>query len=120
MITAVFKITKWGEDAVMAKGKAAVEDALFNIGEMVVRESRNRCPKDTGALRASAHATLANAMGTRQPVVIVSYDTPYARRQHEDTTLRHSIGGPKFLENAVKDNQGEIESRIGTALGKAF
>lgn len=32
----------------------------------------------------------------------VSYDTPYARRQHEDMTLRHDAGRhAKFLENAM-------------------
>lgn len=117
-VNAIVRIGAWHAIEVQQKAVAAAETALFKVGEFIVADSRKRCPKDSGTLRRSAQASQSSEGGN--PVTVVSYDTPYARRQHEDLSLSHRVGGPKFLENAVKDNQGKIEQYVGLEIGKAF
>jgi hypothetical protein len=63
----------------------------------------------------------------REPVgdelrVYVSYNTPYALRQHEDMALAHTEGGPKFLENAFNTVTPKItpyvQKQIKAALAR--
>lgn len=115
----VVRIIKWADAEVKATATRAAAAALFKAGEFVVADSRRRCPKDTGELRGSAMSAPASARGG-DPIVIVSYNTPYARKQHEDLSLRHRVGGPKYLENAVKENEGKIKQYVGLEIGKAF
>jgi len=43
----------------------------------------------------------------------VSVDTAYAAKQHEDRALKHPRGGgPKFLEDALKQTVGELEGIV--------
>lgn len=57
-------------------------------------------------------------------VVYISFSTPYAGRQHEDTRLRHPNGGQaKYLEQPFLANQQKImrlvELRVKKALQEA-
>ena len=52
----------------------------------------------------------------------VSYDTPYAVRQHEDLTLRHDAGRKaKYLEDPMNEERqviaGLIAAQIRRSLG---
>jgi hypothetical protein len=65
--------------------------------EHVLGESNKKIPLDEGTLERSGVVSV-------DPVALegaVSYDTPYARRQHEELTWKHLPGREaKFLENA--------------------
>lgn len=54
--------------------------------------------------------------GKRTGEVIVGYNAPYAVYVHEDLTKKHSVGQAKFLEQASRVNQMQINQIIATQL----
>lgn len=66
--------------------------------EHILGESNKKVPIEEGTLERSG--TVSTDPGNF--TAAVSYDTPYAVRQHEDMTLRHDSGrSAKYLENAM-------------------
>ena len=76
--------------------------------------SKEQVPLDQGPLKNSCYVDVANngSSGT------VSYDTPYAIRQHEELSYRHQRGRKaKYLEDPVNDPivQREMQQLIKKA-----
>lgn len=88
--------------------RAAAADGLLKAAEHVLQKSREVVPIEEATLERSGTATVDASKLT----AAVSYDTPYAVRQHEDETLRHDEGRTaKYLErpmNAEKGTAGEL------------
>lgn len=77
---------------------AAVEKALRQGSEHLLTTSNNTVPIRERTLRDSGRVDVDARAGR----AAISYDTPYAVRQHEDLTLRHDSGRrAKFLESAL-------------------
>lgn len=129
--------------------KAAMK-GLKKLALVIEGEASELCPRDTGTLARSICTTVGfapsdaqsekiyeqakNGQKTNlddkrkdasnyQPIVIISANTPYARKQHEDVSLRHPKGGQaKYLERAFnqysKEAQFYVEDEISNALLK--
>lgn len=81
----------------------ATERGLFKGLEYIKQESVKVVPKDTGVLEKSASVKISK--DGKQGAV--SYDTPYAIRQHEELGYRHAEGRiAKYLEIPFQQNQG--------------
>lgn len=110
---------KWrGEEAERIIRKAAFE-AIRDGAEAILTEAIDETPIDTGTLRRSGTVTEA----PREAAVYVSFNTPYARRQHEDLTLKHPRGGKaKYLEDPFKRNAEKVKrlaaQRVKAALDR--
>jgi hypothetical protein len=79
-------------------------DGLRLGGELILQLSRNRVPIEEGTLERSGMVT-----DDGKETVAVSYDTPYARRQHEDMSMRHDAGrSAKYLELAVAESRQDV------------
>lgn len=77
-----------------AQGSAGVRDCA----NFLLDESRKQVPIDTGALSRSGAIDVNGLKAT------VSYDTPYAVRQHEGVTYTHQRGRKaKYLEDPCND-----------------
>jgi len=51
----------------------------------------------------------------------VSYDTPYAVRQHEDLTLRHDPGRQaKYLEEPMQTERGTMLDLVATEIRRSL
>lgn len=88
-------VLKWRGDLVTQRIQAAERQGIRLAAEHLLSESRKQVPVDEGILRASGAVTI---LGER--AAAVSYDTPYARRQHEELGYRHPKGGKaKYLED---------------------
>jgi hypothetical protein len=72
-----------------------------------------RAPKQTGALRNTAQVTPAT---TGDPVSSVSYDTPYAVKQHEELDYRHDDGEAKYLEKPLREHSDELLAIIARSI----
>ena len=91
-----------------AKAGAAAPGALlratYESAHLVLADSQEIVPVDTGALRASGQVHLPAVSGTNVEVV-VGYGGPgvdYATYVHEDLSAHHAPGtSAKFLEIAV-------------------
>ena len=81
--------------------------------------SQQQVPLDQGPLKASAEVDVAadGMSGT------VSYDMPYAVKQHEDTQLSHQRGRKaKYLEDPASDPevQNQMAELMRSELSDAF
>ena len=97
----------------------AAGDALADAAEFLLEESNRTVPLEEATLERSGQASV-DRPNLR---AAVSYDTPYARRQHEDTRLRHGGGRrAKWLERTFTEQRtriGEfIAGRIRRATGR--
>lgn len=118
-------------EAAAAKLEHTSEKGLTEAALFVGGEAQKRAPIESGDLRNSMHVELKGSSAS------VSFNTPYAARQHEDTSLRHDRtdghkntdgstvnmvagGQSKYLESVLIDYQGEILKMIagGANLGE--
>ena len=98
--------------------KAAMK-GLRKLGEEILTEAKELCPVDSGTLRQSG-SVRANS---KNKTVEISFNTPYALKQHEEMSYNHPNGGQaKYLEQPfnerVKNAQWYAEKEIGIAIYK--
>lgn len=78
---------------------------LLVAGEHVLGVSNTKVPHEEGHLQTSGAVSQDEDSG----VTAVSYNTPYAVRQHEDTSLSHDAGRQaKFLEDALTQERDKV------------
>lgn len=87
------------------------EAGLRDAVEFLLTEANKNVPHDEGTLERSGSASVAGLRGA------VSYDTPYAVRQHEDLTLRHDgKGRAKWLELTLEGERATVAQIVAAAL----
>lgn len=109
-----------GERLNVAKALLAFEHGAANglrlAGEHVLQVSNGRVPLLEGTLERSGRVSDPEVDG-ESVVGAVSYDTPYAVRQHEETDYHHPDGRQaKYLESAVNDTAGVQRAIIAQAI----
>lgn len=106
-----------------AAGNKALKRQLHTEANLIAGASKDRfVPVDEGVLRSSIHAPLPSEKSgvVIQEIVAGGPAAPYAARQHEDMTLRHTVGGPKYLERPVLEAlDSGLNNRLADAVGKA-
>ncbi|MFO7253132.1 MAG: HK97 gp10 family phage protein [Actinomycetes bacterium] len=99
--------------------------ALVAGAEVILGESQEEVPHATGALMRSGTVTVNSKKGE----VYVSYNTPYAVKQHEDLTLRHPdprnpLSSPgrkaKYLEDPFNRNVKKVLKLARLRVRKAL
>jgi len=137
---------KWRiKEAVKIAEEAGLK-ALRTGAEAILTEAIDEAPIDTGTLRRSGTVTVgklpdgaqvyeaaesgsdmkdaySNAIG-KEKAVYISFNTPYARRMHEDLGYTPKRGGgPKYLETPFNRNKKKVlqyaEKQVKKALEKA-
>lgn len=125
------------ESALVAK-RAGLK-ALQLGAEKILTEAIDEAPVESGTLRRSGVVSVgmlpdspsvyeAAKAGTsisigegKEPAVYISFNTPYARRQHEELGYVHPIGGkPKYLEDPFNRNKAKVLTFAGLAIKKAL
>ncbi|EEP73504.1 hypothetical protein MCAG_03831 [Micromonospora sp. ATCC 39149] len=102
----------WDGEQVLAALADASMDGLMLAAEHLLQVSSGLAPHEEGDLERSAEVTADRASGT----VAVSYDRPYAVKQHEDMTLRHDEGRQaKYLEEPMSTEQDVMLALIARA-----
>ena len=137
---------KWRiKEAVNIATEAALK-AMRTGAEAILTESIDETPVETGTLRRSGTVTIGalpdgaqvyeaaesgsdmrNAFPDpegKEKAVYISFNTPYARRQHEELDYEHPRGGKaKYLETPFNANKDKVlkyaEKQIKKALQKA-
>ena len=138
--------SKWRiKEAVKIAEEAGLK-ALRTGAEAILTEAIDETPIDTGTLRRSGTVTVgalpdgaqvyaAAESGTemkdafpgvagKEKAVYISFNTPYARRQHEELGYQHPRGGKaKYLEDPFNRNKKKVlkyaDEQIKKALQKA-
>ena len=116
-------------------GEKAAKDAMLGVTKRIVEMAKPLTPvqpEDGGELRNSVRA--AKPVKTRNGIsaAVVAGGAPlaasvraeghkanvYAVVQHEDLTLQHSVGGPKFLERPFLSQAPSVVGAVQDALDK--
>lgn len=103
----------WNTKEVMAVVQACGEKGIRAGLNFLLDESRKQVPLDTGALMRSGAVDSHRFEGS------ISYDTPYAVRQHECMTYHHQRGRKaKYLSDPVNDggNQAAILQHMQASM----
>lgn len=103
------------EDPIKALHKHA-NKALGKAAEHVLAESNKMVPLEEGTLQRSG---VADTDTDKRLTASVSYNTPYAARQHEELSYQHDAGRrAKFLELALVNSQQEVLKIIADEINK--
>jgi hypothetical protein len=97
--------------------RGAAARGLFLGTEHVLGLATNVVPLDEGYLQSTGTASVDEAALTG----MVSFDGPYAVRQHEELTWRHAPGRTaKYLENSLNSARSEVAALIAAELRRAM
>lgn len=92
----------------------AAERAIADAAEHLLEQSNRTVPHEEGTLARSGEASHEGLKGA------VSWDTPYAARQHEDLTLHHDQGRrAKWAEQTFKEERSSIAEFLIGEIRKA-
>jgi len=105
----------WNGDKALAAFAQNKAMGLRLAAEAVLDASNARVPFRDGELKESGKAI------TDGDEAAVSYDTPYAARQHEEVGWNHPNGGQaKYLETALQDTATEVGKIIAHQIGRGL
>ncbi|MGW8719682.1 hypothetical protein ACWGNR_10275 [Streptomyces althioticus] len=106
------------EGARAAQGLRGAEARGLLLGaEHVLGIANDKVPLDEGFLQSTGTASVDEGDMT----AMVSYDGPYAVRQHEELRWRHAPGREaKYLENALNGSRAEVQALIAAQLRRAL
>ncbi len=113
------KKSTWYGPRARAVMRAALMEALHEGAEIIRTEVLTEIPHATGTMQRSGTVTDAPTEGA----VYISYDTPYAVRQHEDLTLLHPdprnpISSPGRKAKYLEDPFNRLKPRIMALVRK--
>jgi len=134
---------KWHIKKAVKIAEEAGLKALRTGAEAILTEAIDETPIDTGTLRRSGTVTVGklpdgaqvfeaaeagNEMKNAFPgpegkekAVYISFNTPYARRMHEDLGYTPKRGGgPKYLETPFNANKDKVLKMAETKVKKAL
>ena len=103
------------KDLIRRVTKQGSKRATWSALDHLASVSKDQVPLDTGALKNSCVVSVNDdgSQGT------VSYDTPYAVRQHEIQTYHHQRGRKaKYLEDPVNDRS--VQEQMAKLAQQSF
>lgn len=101
---------EWSTRAVDAITEAA-ETGIYEAAEALLDQAIEKTPVQDGILRASGRATQEGLQAA------VSFNTPYAVKQHEELGYQHPNGGQaKYLEVPANSFGETMESIVAQAI----
>lgn len=108
---------RWDGDAALAHIRAAAVRGVRVGGEHLLQVSRERVPIEEATLERSGVVSVDESSMTSA----VSYDTPYAVRQHEELSYRHDPGRTaKYLEGPLREEKDTILAIIAAQVRRAL
>lgn len=103
--------------AISAAMRQAAARAVLEVAEDALTEANDRVPLDEGDLARSGEVTAF----PEKSAASITYDTPYAIKQHEDVTLKHPRQGEDhWLERTVEENAPRYFQWIADRIRKAL
>lgn len=108
---------RWHGEQALAGTHAGAARGLRLAAEYVLGLSRAQVPIEEATLERSGVASVDES----QLTAAVSYDTPYAVRQHEELSYRHDAGRKaKYLEDPLNESAGTVAEIIAAQLRRSL
>lgn len=105
----------WRGQQVKAAMRGAATRGLVDGADHLLQVSQTEVPVDEGTLRGTGAVHIVT-----DTKVAVSYDTPYAVRQHEELGYRHpKQGKAKYLEDPMRSEAPEVRRLVQAAIRRA-
>ncbi|APD18763.1 hypothetical protein SEA_RALEIGH_11 [Streptomyces phage Raleigh] len=115
-MTARARLT-WNGTAALRGTRTGAVRGLRLAAEHVLERSRRRVPIEEATLERSGVASVDESALTAG----VSYDTPYAVRQHENLHYRHDGGRTaKYLEGPLTEEAGAVAAIIAAQVRRSL
>lgn len=92
---------------------------MYQEMQIEMAESKQRCPVETGILRASGTVSKPEIDSYDNINVTLSYGgaaRDYAIVQHERLDFVHKVGEAKFLESVMNESQTHMNARIARRI----
>ncbi|GAA3237291.1 hypothetical protein [Streptomyces lavendulae] len=107
----------WNGDAALRGTREGAARGLRLAAEHILENARARVPIEEGTLERSGVASVDEQTLT----AAVSFDQPYAVRQHEDMSLRHDAGRTaKYLEAPMTEQAGTVAEIIAAQVRRSL
>lgn len=107
-------------DEARRRMRDAVQETLTVIANDLLGRAQRIAPLEEGTLAASGTVSDVEEVGDRLEVT-VSFNTPYAARQHEELTWQHDEGRQaKYLEAPLLELTPRYEKALGDAARRAL
>lgn len=104
----------WQGEKVKRELRKQAGEVLFDAAEHVLEEANRTVPHEEGILEDSGFTNVDK----KQLVATIGYDTPYARRQHEELNYRHADGRrAKWLEKTMQERHDAVMDHFAERLG---
>lgn len=128
---------EWKGDKVAKDIKTVAINGLLDGGEHILTKAIPNTPKLSGTLRRAGVVSIRDLPDPQEVYakaesgqeyqsvgvpthmdteVYVSFNTPYARKQHEEMDYRHIDGGPKYLENAYNAEVDNVLTMVSNRI----
>jgi hypothetical protein len=99
---------------------AESKKAVKTWGKGTIELSKNRyCPRDTGRLASTGKMEISKNTQT-EFFVRLSYNTPYANRQHETPWYHHPVGQWKYLSTPFNYRAALFTNMVEAAWRKVL
>lgn len=95
----------------------AAADGLADAAEFILEDANRTVPLEEATLERSGDTDVDRA----KLRAAVSYDTPYAARQHEELDYRHAPGRrAKWLEQTMREDVDDVREHIAGRIREAL
>jgi hypothetical protein len=106
-------VLEWNDDEILVALRGASMDGLELAAEHLLAASSVLVPLEEGDLDRSGEVST----DADKQAAAVSYDRPYAVRQHEELTWRHDEGRQaKYLEEPMETEKDTMLQLLATPL----
>lgn len=107
----------WNGAQASAAARAAVVRGVRKAAEHVLAEANKQVPHERGDLLRSGQVDVDPSTAS----AVISYDTPYAVRQHEELDYRHDPGRKaKYLEDPMRTEAPVVRDLVGAEIRRAL
>ncbi|QIY93093.1 hypothetical protein HEP87_01255 [Streptomyces sp. S1D4-11] len=107
----------WNGAAALRGTRAGAVRGLRLAAEHVLERARSRVPIEEGTLERSGVASVDEEALT----AAVSFDTPYAVRQHETLNYQHDSGrSAKYLEGPLTEQADTVAAIIAAQMRRSL
>lgn len=107
----------WKGDGIGARMTAGGADGATRAAERLKALAVPLAPLDLGDLRGSANVIPATAAN---PEAVLVFDRVYAAIQHEREDFQHEDGQAKYVEQPMREYQGELLAIMGKGVRVAL
>lgn len=108
---------KWRGKQISDEARSAALGAIRDFAYAILEDANRLVPLEEGTLQGTGIVDVDEG----EMHAVISYNTPYAIKQHEDMTLNHPNGRQaKYLETPVKERAEEFTKHVGGAIKDAL